>query len=197
MRQLVFIIIFAMSLTACTIAPPISTENSEWDSHLADLNRLNNWQLSGKIAFISDASRQAANLYWQQQGDKSILRINGPLGIQGIELHYQPGKVWVKTKDEEYSGKDAQLLVHRLTGWQVPVEQLPKWLLGIPTQNDYQLNPQHRLAGFTTDEQWEISYVNYAQYNTHTLPRQLEMRSTDNLLKLNIHKWQINDSTSN
>ncbi|MGY5449993.1 lipoprotein insertase outer membrane protein LolB [Agarivorans sp. MS3-6] len=193
MRQLFIIILLACTITACTTPPPISTVDSEWERHLAALNQHQHWQLSGKIAFIGDTTRQAANLFWQQDGQRSILKINGPLGIQAIELHYQPGKVWVKTKDQEYTGNDAQQLVNRLTGWQVPVEQLPSWLLGIPTQNDYQLNPQHRLASFTTKQQWTVSYLNYGQYQSYLLPRQMEMRSAENLLKINIHKWQIND----
>ncbi len=196
MRHLAALFILVLGLSACTSPPPITTQNSEWGQHLSELQQIKNWQLSGKIAFINDNERQAANLFWQQNNNKSVLRINGPLGMQGIELHYQPGKVWVKTKDEEYQGSDAQMLVYRLTGWQVPEEQLPSWLLGIPTQNDYQLNAQNRLAEFTTKEQWQIDYLNYGQYNQHTLPRQLTLRSADNLLKLNIHKWQINDSTS-
>ncbi|WP_432462921.1 lipoprotein insertase outer membrane protein LolB [Agarivorans sp. QJM3NY_33] len=192
-RQFALFIVLAVSLSACTIQPPITTKNSEWDQHLSQLQQLTTWQLSGKIAFIGETSRQAANLSWQQDGEQSILKLNGPLGTQAIELHYQPHKVWVKTKNQEYFGDNAQQLIMQLTGWQVPIAQLPNWLLGIPTQNDYQLNPQHRLAAFTTADNWQVNYLNYAQYGQLALPRQLEIRSKSTLLKLNIHQWQIHD----
>lgn len=196
MRQLLCLLILIAGLSACSSQPPITTADSEWEQHLSQLQQLEHWQLNGKIAFINQQSRQAANLFWRQDGENSLLRINGPLGLQGVEVHYQPGQVWVKTKDEEYRGNDAQQLIYRLTGWQVPVEQLPAWLLGMPSQNDYQLNAQHRLASFTSAEQWQINYLNYAQYGNYTLPRQLELNSADNRLKLNIHQWQIDDSTN-
>ncbi len=193
MRQLLCLLILIAGLNACSTQPPITTADSEWGQHLNQLQQLKHWQLNGKIAFINQQSRQAANLFWRQDGENSLLRINGPLGLKGVELRYQPGQVWVKTKDEEYRGEDAQQLIYRLTGWQVPVEQLPAWLLGIPSQNDYQLNTQHRLASFTSAEQWQISYLNYAEYGAYTLPRQMELSSADNRLKLNIHQWQIDD----
>ncbi|WP_026973325.1 lipoprotein insertase outer membrane protein LolB [Aliagarivorans marinus] len=188
------ILITVLLLASCATPPPITEESTQWDSYQQQLAALERWSLRAQIAFISPEQRQKANLWWQQDQQQSHTRLTGPLGVEVFELRYQPGQVWLKDdKKNEYRGNDAQALLQRLTGWQLPVEQLPRILIGLPASDLYQLNDADRLAAQQIAQQWQIDYLNYANYSGRVLPRQMQLVRNEITIKINIVDWQIND----
>ena len=54
-------------------------------------------------------------------------------------------------------GSDAEYLVYRLTGWQMPVYKLPLWIKGLPGDTDYDINATGQVTNIKTPN-WQMQY---------------------------------------
>jgi outer membrane lipoprotein LolB len=85
-------------------------------------------------------------------------------------------------------------MLNEALGWNVPLESLRAWLLGLPASPDdsYTLDPQGRLL--TIDSQgWTIEYKRYSEISGQgmslSLPSKFELRRSEISLRLVIDRW--------
>ncbi len=193
------LLMILLLLTGC--ATPLKDSGQSlghsWQQRQTSLAQVENWQITGKLGIFTPQGRHFINLFWRQRGDDFSLTFTTALGISMLELRQENGHVWLKDdKGEEFTGTNAEQLITRLTGWHIPLAQLPQWIKGLPGEAQYTLDPDNRLTSLTLNSagsQWHLSYQGYHQQQGMELPAALEITSQENRIKLAIHKWQIND----
>ncbi|SHH36298.1 lipoprotein insertase outer membrane protein LolB [Ferrimonas marina] len=157
-----------------------------------------NWHLRGKLGIITPEERVSASLHWRHLGrtGQDDLRLTGPFGQTLLALNARPGFAEVELDGRRHQGDSPEQLIQRLTGWQLPLSQLSRYLLGDTASNpttsyDEQGHPVRLdLVHPGTGEQWQLTYNGWQQLSQHRLPRELELRQGPQRIKLAISHWQ-------
>ncbi len=190
-------------LSACSITPktqtpqailPDQAPDKNWQSRHAQLLKLDNWALTGKLGLRSPQKNGSARLNWQQQDQNYRLQFSDPLGRNALQLSGNSIRTTVLVPNQEpVTTTEPEKILFQQIGWEIPVNELPHWVLGSPAPNrpaTYSLNSDGRL---TTLKQagWQLEYESYQPAGLLWLPRKLSMRRGDVHLKLVIHQWSI------
>jgi outer membrane lipoprotein LolB len=196
-----FLILFLSSivLAGCSSVPD-SITSVEWQAHEQRLKTINDFQATGKLGYIAPDQRQSLNFYWKQSTTLSQLRLTTVLGQTALKLTLTPQGATVETYDDQVlTARNANQLIYRLTGLMMPVDHLPDWLLGLPTNADsFQLSSTNTLQ--VLDKQiglndWNIDYQRYGDIEWHNqtlpLPNKLKLSTSDVKINLVITKWNI------
>lgn len=189
-----FLRIFSLAcllvLAGCSTTQP-QRDQVNWQQERARLERLDHWQLSGKMAIITPQQKGSARLNWQQDGDDYRLNLSSIVGTHILELSRNKGEVTLIDNDGKlHHSQDAEALVYQLTGWNIPVQGLPEWIKGLPGQAEFELNPDASLAS-VRDGQWQIVYGDYRDQEGYRLPHLLTMTGQGSRLKLQINQWTL------
>ncbi|UBO73193.1 lipoprotein insertase outer membrane protein LolB [Aeromonas rivuli] len=175
-------------LAGCTVTQP-QRQQVDWQQERTRLERLDHWQLSGKMAIITAQQKGSARLNWQQNGEDYRLNLTSLIGTSILELSRVQGQVSLTDNEGKlHQSQDAEALIYQLTGWHLPIDGLPEWIKGLPGKADYNLNPDNSLAS-VRDGQWQINYQDYRDQNGYRLPHLLNMTGPQSRLKLQINEW--------
>jgi outer membrane lipoprotein LolB len=188
--------ILVLLLTACAGQPQAPSTPGDWDEHSARMRALTSWGAEGKLALRTPTQSESANVQWQQQGDTTRLKLNGPLGVAATSL-YSNGRTLVIRQGEESSTLDLADpgALRRQTGWDLPLLALPHWIKGIPAPDieiqQMEAGPDPSLLQVLKQNDWEIRYEAYANFNGLTLPVKLLISHLDTTVRLIIRNWQV------
>jgi outer membrane lipoprotein LolB len=183
----------SLLLSACanqsTNAPP--TQQS-WEQQRPALEALDQWQVQGKMALRTATESQSASMIWSQRGHVTQLRLSGPLGAaatyiqaDGINLEINRGG---KTDRFDMSSPET---IAAGTGWDLPLRELPNWLLGIPygdTAGPNALVENNLLRQFT-EHGWTIRYEQYGSFGGLSLPVRIIIERDESRARLIIRDW--------
>lgn len=178
-------------LSACATRPVVEySVNAR--HHQRQLAQLQQWQVSGKLAFKSSEERFSANLHWQQRQDEYNIGLNSFIGTRLLSMQKQGGRVHLEYEDREYWHDNAAQLLEQMTGWVIPVSDLPLWIKG---QASEEAMPAFADSGLirrlTTDDGWQVSFSDYRQQDGYILPHALELSATDVQIRIRIDQWQL------
>lgn len=173
----------------------------QWLEHKAKLEKLENFDIRGRMAFHSDEQKISANFLWVQQGDNLSLRLTHFLGSTLLKIDSTPrATVIVDHRGNRYQGKDMSSLVESLTGVDLPIEQLVDWIKALPTKvNSYQLNERHlaaKISEYSPPKEylgWQMTYSSYANFNQILLPTKILMQNQDQKVNLVISNWKTSN----
>ncbi|MFN1583738.1 lipoprotein insertase outer membrane protein LolB [Vibrio rotiferianus] len=199
LRSFLILLFSSIVLAGCSSVPD-SITSVEWQAHEQRLKTINDFQATGKLGYIAPDQRQSLNFYWKQSTTLSQLRLTTVLGQTALKLTITPQGATVETYDDQVlTARNANQLIYRLTGLMMPVDHLPDWLLGLPTNADsFQLSSTNTLQ--VLDKQiglndWNIDYQRYGDIEWHNqtlpLPSKLKLSTSDVKINLVITKWNI------
>ncbi|MFC3914866.1 lipoprotein insertase outer membrane protein LolB [Pseudaeromonas sharmana] len=195
MRSLlrVTIILLVAVLTGCVQQASDGRYNEAvWRGQRESLEQLQHWQLSGKLAIITAQEKGSARLNWQQQGEDYDLILTTIVGTTLLELHKRDNRVTIIDRDGvQHSGEDSDELVYRLTGWPIPIKQLPVWIKGLPGEATFETGDDGRITRLQQGD-WQLSYQDYARTRLWLLPTAINLQGPQTRIKLAINEWQIN-----
>ncbi len=154
-----------LALGGCAIEPrPVPDERDEaWDSLRAELDRLEHWRAEGRLVVRDGRDGTPANFTWIERADGSFeLQLAGPWGQGAARLSGGTGRAELVTADDlRYTARDAQRLLTRVYGWDIPVAGLRQWLIVLPGPDaEYTLDRFGRLESLEWDG-WQIAYGRY------------------------------------
>ena len=202
LSQFLLILFTTAYLTGCESVPKDSNLSVQWQSHRVLLNELQNYQLAGKLGYISPDKRQNLNFTWKYSPEKSQLRLSTFLGQTVLNLTITPdGSQAVTSEGETYSHSDPATLVYRLTGLTLPIDYMQDWIKGLPTAADhFALNGTNTLATLRKlvgTQSWDMSYLSYQTVNSVRfgalpLPSRMDLSQGESKLKIVISKWTLN-----
>lgn len=182
-------------LSGCASRPAVSPMDAEasWLARQAILEKLTEWRVQGRIAVRTASEGWSAHFDWKQQGEDYRIRVRGPFGQGGVEMHGNGQGVWLKRADQPpVFALNPEALLEQETGWQLPVAGLSSWLRGLPVpggQPDIAWDEQGRLLKIEQNG-WQISYSRYLLQSGIQLPEKLRMQHDSLKVKFIIDGWQ-------
>lgn len=201
-------------LISCTTLPnpAPSTPQIKFSAHQQQLAQAEHWTLKGKIGFKSKQEVLSATLLWQQQQDQFYIRLSGMLGTTLMEMNGREGLVELHVDGKDYTDSNAEQLLKRITGWQLPLDQLSLLIKGQVPQTDFkvteatknwplqvqekQQNVSDASTGSTFYKPWKIRYNQFQATQTESktllwLPYDLKLTKAQNLIKIRVTSWEV------
>lgn len=192
------VVLFSLVFVSCSNSPPAIVDlNSQ--QHQAALANLSHWQIRGKFGFKGPEKKQSASISWEQNLDAYQLSLNSILGTSILSMQGNEQGASLTADDETYTGTNASELIWQITGWNLPVEQLPVWIKG-------QSLPQDKVVlgeqGWITQLQpgciscsgWLINFSDYAKITQLWLPHKIVLLHKANQVQITIkvNTWIVN-----
>lgn len=180
-------------LTACkTVSPAAPAATESWEVRRAALQQRDRFDLSGRIAVAAAQEGFNAKLRWQQQGARSNLALDGPLGVGGVRITAEGTSLNVENSRGEHLDSDAarKEITARL-GFEPPLQSLRFWVQGVPDPArpaDEVLDENKRLATLRQDG-WLIDYSTYAAFSGQWLPSRITLKRDDVRVRLLVDGW--------
>lgn len=193
-----FVLLFLLFLNACTSVPKSTLPLLKQE--------LSHWQARGKILLDNKGDKNSGYFVWKQVGDDFSFSVNTFVGISIFSLKQQGGIATLEADGKTYKSNSAEQLVYNLTHMNIPVSQLNLWLLGeVPaTSEDQQVNNKVETYGqiksfeFNTldktvanNETWFVSFKSHKQVHHYTLPKLMDLKTSNKRIKIAISDWKI------
>jgi outer membrane lipoprotein LolB len=183
----VLLLAFCSALGACATVRPLPP-TVKWEQRAADLQHAGAWQLDGRAAVAVGKQGWQATLTWQQTGMLSEVHLSGPFGIGAMVLKQGPDGLSLNGAPPS---DDVLSQVQYKLGFELPIENLHYWLLGVPdpaAAAGVSRNDQDR-AQSLTQAGWSIAYDRYMPVAGDLLPARLVLSRDDVRVRIVIDHW--------
>ncbi|MCH1929321.1 lipoprotein insertase outer membrane protein LolB [Shewanella sp. A25] len=153
------------------------------------------WELQGKLAIKTPEDKLSANLYWRHSDNHDELTLTTMLGTTILTLEATPDSAHLNVDGKDYRDTNAQALLQRVSGWSIPIANLPLWITGqagktdIVDSFDEQGRPK-QLTSSQTPPPWSVSYLSWQTQSGAIVPYQLKVERRDLQLKFQLNQWQ-------
>lgn len=147
------------------------------------------FSFDGRVAAHREATHHYANISWRHTAALDDVVLTTPLGQGVAELSRDAAGAQLKSADgKSVSAADWEELSARVFGFALPLEGMPRWLLGdvAPTQRDEQGRPVAAVA-----DGWDVRYLGYESDAPDALPVLVEFRRDDIEVRLKVDAWQL------
>jgi outer membrane lipoprotein LolB len=181
-------------LAACRTAPPLAPSATSWEARRAQLQARENFEFKGRVAVATGSDGFNANLHWTQNGTRTQLTLEGPLGVGGAQVTATGNQLTLVTSRGEKIDSDAAhaQLAARL-GFDPPLAALRFWVLGVPDPaqpaTEEVDQAQQRLLSLS-QAGWRVDYTSYATSGAQTLPARLTLQRDPVRVRLVVDAWQ-------
>ncbi len=207
-KRLAFLLPLLLIIAGCTSLPittigPALNQDIPWKQRQQQLERINHWQIKGRIAVRTPKKAGSADFRWCQQppmqGDHTNYRITlfGVLGVSMLEIISSPNQVrLIDSNNEHFTAHDDEELLYEKTGWHIPIGALYYWIRGI-AEPDVDSNIKKTFDRYNhlkllKHQGWTVEYLKYGSVDGHIdLPTLIKISYDDLSVKLLISSWQI------
>lgn len=186
-------------ITGCSSVPPSQENYSvDWQTQKQTLEQINTFKATGKIGYKDPEHRQSLNFIFKHASSYSELKLLSVFGQTVLTVQMMPSGAMVTTSDGKVqTAQQADSLIQKLTGYAIPVSQLPDWLKGLPTQaDDITFNDSNTVASLQktiNSKKWTLNYLNYQsvedKQQSITLPKEMLLNQNQTEIKILISKW--------
>lgn len=173
--------LMALLVAGCAVPaprPPDAVLDAQWERHVAALTPIAHWELRGRLAVQTDSRGGQATLLWRRDDRRQFIQLNGPLGRGMLRVTQDERGARLEDSNRQViEAADAEQLVARYTGWQLPIAYLDWWLRGLPVPElaaTRELDDQGRLR-VLHQQDWTVQVEAYAQVDQYDLPSRLTM----------------------
>ena len=160
------------------------------------LATLTQFELYAALNVKAPGESVTGSLNWRQQGEFYTADLNNFVGINIFKLQTTAAGALVEVSGEKHQAATAAALLEYLSGWSLPIEEMPLWLKGMTGSgsSDLRFDPLGRLTSFSLldsqNRRWQVSYPKFFP-DRLSLPRQINLESSDTKLKLVIRQWKM------
>ncbi|MEP2651089.1 MAG: lipoprotein insertase outer membrane protein LolB [Paraglaciecola sp.] len=169
------------------------------ETHQLKLAEQQSWSIKGKIGFKSNKKKQSANLHWQQNSSEYQLNLTTIIGTSILKMYGDKHFSTLITDNGTYKDNKASRLISRITGWELPVENLQFWVKGQYSANEQTVVSEQGLVTQLTPEcsyceNWTIDYSDYQKIQDIWLPHRiiLNNHSNSSQLLIKVNTWSLN-----
>ncbi|PTA51316.1 outer membrane lipoprotein LolB [Shewanella morhuae] len=179
-------------LGACQILPP--TDDLQPIS-VIDARQAKAWELQGKLAIKTPDDKLSANIYWRHSEESDALTLTTMLGTTVLTLNSTPNSAHLHIDGKDFSDDNAQRLLKRVSGWSIPLADLPLWITGQVGPNDQVIESDNQgkpklLTNTQTPPPWLVTFLSWQSQSGANVPYQLKLDRGDLQLKLQLNQWQ-------
>lgn len=204
--SILFFAAFLIALSGCTAKPSVpyqSTTVQTPEQRIVQMDQVNHWKITGKIAFIDKESRNSASLSWSvnEQNNSQQLNLTTYMGINVLSLKSFDNLHTIEVDGKTYKGTNLEQLIRDITGFTLPTTALTYWLKGLPFHAEdeiiYKEDTQLplSLSSHYNNERWEVIYVKYQSFNNFLLATKFTIKKGDFMIKIAISRWNITKSS--
>lgn len=189
-----------VTLGACAtrpVAPPgpsSTADGPQWQARQEVLEGLRDWRFTGRVGVTKGDDAWSGTVRWAQSDGYYDIVLTSPFGQGGVRLSGSPAYSELHLSDEEVLvDKDAEALLYRQFGWQLPVSGLQYWLLGLPSPEGHgkmTLDEEGRLEKLR-QAGWEVDFRRYVRVNGMELPRKLYVSHPQLQVRLVVDRWEL------
>lgn len=186
-------------LGGCATAPSMTTPALSWAERRAVLQNAGEFALTGRVAVNAGGEGFNASMRWQQQGDLSLVSLDGPLGVGGARIETDGTQLSLTTsRGESMQGEEARAEIEKRIGFPLPLDSLRYWVRGVPapaSEASENLDATaQRLAGLEQNG-WRIAYDDYTNRGVtndelRELPRLLTAERAGTRVRVVIDRWE-------
>ena len=194
MRRGVALLVLAAFAAGCATAPlppPVESPAATWLSRQNELKPVTTWKIHGRLAMHTADEGWQASVYWVREGDRHRIDITGPLGRGHLRLEQDSRGAELRDADQRtWRAENAEQLLYRATGWQLPIDGMNYWVLGLPSPAaaaSEELDGQGRLKTLVQFG-WDIQFLEYTRYGSFDLPSKLFIKRQRGDTEINLGK---------
>jgi len=148
--------------------------------------------LTGRLAIRQGEQAISANLRWRYDGTSETMLISGPLGAGSAELERDSTGVTLRSRGQIERAASAEMLMRDALGFALPLDGLRYWVRGQAAPGGHAVNVSRdsrgRLDAFH-ESGWEVAIPVYTAAPLDSLPRRVDVESTDLRVRLIIDQW--------
>lgn len=183
--------LLAAGLSGCAHAP-VDHDEFSYPERRSYLQRLDGWDVRGRIAVDTGEQAFQGRFHWQQSADFLDLSIRGPLGAGILQITGPSDRLTVRARGEIWELADPETELSALLGWWLPVVSLKSWLLGLPDPSfpaQTSLGPDNTLQSLE-QRLWRLTYQSYQLAEGVLLPRRIDLAHQNLELRVIVDRWQ-------
>ncbi|KPN76976.1 lipoprotein insertase outer membrane protein LolB [Shewanella xiamenensis] len=153
------------------------------------------WELQGKLAIRTPEDKLSANLYWRHSEERDELTLTTMLGTTVLTLEATPHSAHLHIDGKDFRDNNAQALLERVSGWSIPINDLPLWITGQTGSLDRVIavdstGQTKQLQNVQTPPPWLVTFLSWQSQSGAKVPYQLTLERGDLQLKLQLNQWQ-------
>lgn len=190
------LLLLTVVLSGCSLKPRTDGPALTAQQRLDRIEQLQHFELTATMGIQSPADNVSGSLHWQQQADDYQARMNNSFGISIFRLDSSAGSTRLQVRGEDYQASNSSELMLALTGWSLPLDEMPLWLKGLAGSNASakEYDELDRLIAFTLQDRsgylWQVRYESFFS-DSLALPRRIVVQSDDIRIRLLIRSWQL------
>ena len=181
------------ALAGCRTAPVQPPSAQSWDMRRPELQARDRFELKGRVAVASGAEGFNARLRWVQDGARSQVALEGPLGAGGMQVTADgPHLSIITSRGERLDSEAARTELTARLGFEPPLDSLRYWILGVPDPTrpaTEALDTQQQRLESLQQSGWQIDYGRYMAVGREWLPARLTLQRAGVRVRLIVDGW--------
>lgn len=152
------------------------------------------WTLQGKLSVSDGKDSNSGSLTWRQDGDRYEFTVRGPITGRTFRLTGGPGGADLEGLDGgPRHGADAESLMASTVGWQIPLNELKRWALGLradtgPAEIAFGAD---RLPSRLVQDGWTVDYKTWDTARQPAMPVRVFAERAPYKVRLAIEDWSF------
>lgn len=184
-------------LTACVAPVRMKGNPRLLDAQRAreqTLASVDHWVLQGRLGVSNGSDGGSGSFRWSQNGDHYEFVLRAPVTGKSFRLSGDANGALMEGLDGgPLRGRDAESLMHRALGWDVPLRELRAWVLGLRADGgpaELSFGADH-LPSLLLQDGWSVDYREWDTSRQPPLPKKLYATKPPYKVKLVIESWQL------
>ena len=153
------------------------------------------WTLQGRLGVSDGHNGGSGSLTWTQDGDRYDFVLRGP-ALSGVSFHLSggpDGAVLDGLHGGPLRGPDAEALMRRALGWDVPLRDLRAWVLGLRADSGPAVLRfgENRLPSLLQQDGWAVDYRAWDTSRQPPLPSTVFAAKPPYKVRLSVESWDF------
>lgn len=192
-------VLLPLLLAACVPAPAVRMQGdaaafSAQQAREQALGQVDHWVLQGRLGVSDGWQGGSGSFSWTQDGSRYVFVLRAPITGRSFRLSGGPDGAQLEGLDGgTLHGPDAEALMRRALGWEVPLGDLRAWVLGLradsgPAELSFSAD---RLPARLQQDGWTVDYHEWDSSRRPPLPKKVFAARAPYTVRLSIESWQL------
>lgn len=158
------------------------------------LAHADHWVMQGRLGVSDGKDGGSGSFSWTQAGDQYDFVLRAPITGKSFRLSGTQGDALLEGLDGgPLRGTNAESLMRKALGWEVPLRDLRAWVLGLradsgPAEVSF---GQNGLPSLLQQDGWAVDYRAWDTTRQPALPTRVYAEKPPYKVKLSIESWQL------